>query len=58
MQYAILEFRYANDMTIIDYKPTHEEAVKEIDRLAKIESNKKRWFSDPCYYTFMPVGGQ
>lgn len=60
MFYAICSFRYVNDMTILDFKFTPEEAGKEIDRLAKEEAAKTGWrkllSGDTIHFTYLPMG--
>lgn len=57
MRYAIYSFRYIDSMSLVCYKDTHGEAVKEIDRLAKLEKENHRWYhGDSKDFTFLPVG--
>jgi hypothetical protein len=57
MRYMILSFRYLDSMSIVDYKDTREEAVKEIDRLAKLEKQNHKWYhGDSKNFTFIPIG--
>jgi hypothetical protein len=64
MKYQILKFRYDDDMTHVCFKDTYEEAVQEIDRLAKLRSKPSKGFlewldrvGDSIHYTFRPIGG-
>lgn len=62
MRYQIRAFRYSDSSWSEGYKDTYEEAVQEIDRLAKIEEAKLNgpfgWLrGDAISYTFIPVGG-
>jgi hypothetical protein len=61
MRYQIRGFRYSDSWWTVCYKDTYEEAVKEIDRLAKLEKEKRKsfWggFGDSVDYTFVPIGG-
>lgn len=61
MRYAILEFRYVSEPSIIDYAE-YEEARRKIDALAAKEKEKRdsffyRSFSDKLQYTYIPIGG-
>lgn len=62
MRYQIRGFRYSDSSWGVCYKKTYEEAVKEIDRLAKLEEKKHEGFwglfqGDLVQYTFIPIGG-
>jgi hypothetical protein len=57
MRYMILSFRYLNEKSIVGYKDTEAEAIKEIDRLAKEEEKNHKWYhGDSRDFTFMPIG--
>ena len=62
MRYQIRSFRYGDETSFVGYVDTYEEAVQEIDRLAKLEEEKRKkpfgWLrGDPLHFTFIPVGG-